>query len=233
MRLSGRARLQEEDPFTGEWAALVPTHLIAQYSRFQVDLNRPRDNAVYLSPADAWGLEVWKEPPSQQVIEKSLAEYDSYYAELNSLCLEKQKAYGAFAVLDLHSYNHRREGPSGPEADPGENPEVNIGTGTMNRDLWGPLVERFMDELGGYSFLGRHLDVRENVEFVGRQFPKWVHTHYPESGCAIAVEFKKFFMDEWTGTLDIQAHEEIKRALASTLPGVEEELKKVIAVHKQ
>lgn len=228
MNLSDLARLQEEDPFTGEWAALVPTHLIAQHSRFEVDLNRPRDNAVYLRPEDAWGLQVWKTTPSQRIIEQSLSDYDDYYAVLDSLCREKEQAYANFAVLDLHSYNHRREGPDEPEADPAGNPEVNIGTGTMDRDRWGNLVDRFMDELSCYNFLGRRLDVRENVKFVGRQFPKWVHTHYPNSGCAIAIEFKKFFMNEWTGTLDMQANEEIKRALASTLPGIEEELQKVI-----
>ena len=132
-------------------------------------------------------------------------------------------------VLDLHSYNYRREGPEGPEADPSGNPEVNIGTGTMNRDRWGGLVDRLIMELRSFDFLGRRLDVRENVKFVGRQFPKWVHTHYPESGCAIAIEFKKFFMDEWSGKLDLDAHDAIRRALASTLPGLEEELKKVCA----
>ena len=29
-------------------------------SRFEADLNRPRDRAVYLTPADAWGHQVWR-----------------------------------------------------------------------------------------------------------------------------------------------------------------------------
>ncbi len=227
MALDEAARLQEEDPYTGEWAALLPTYLIAQHSRFEVDLNRPRENAVYLKPEDAWGLEVWKTPPPEHIIQETLANYDAYYATLNNLCLAKQQAYGAFAVLDLHSYNHRRDGPDGPVADPTGNPEVNIGTGTMDRNRWGNLVDRFMEELSSYDFLGRRLDVRENVKFVGRQFPKLVHTQFPESGCAIAIEFKKFFMDEWTGELDRQKHAAIRSALASTLPGLEEELNKV------
>jgi hypothetical protein len=88
-----------------------------------------------------------------------------------------------------------------------------------------------VSELRSFDFLGRRLDVRENVKFVGRQFPKWVHTNYPDSGCAIAIEFKKFFMDEWTGKLDMDAHNAIRHALASTLSGLEEELEKVRAQH--
>ena len=200
MALDADSRLREEDPFTGDWAKMVPTSLVAEYSRFQVDLNRPRESAVYLTPDDAWGLQVWSQSPSADLIERSLAEYDAYYTALEGLCREKQEKYGAFVVLDLHSYNYRRNGPQGPVADPAGNPEVNIGTGTMNRERWGGLVDRFMIELQNFDFLGRRLDVRENVKFVGRQFPKWVHTNYPESGCAIAIELKKFFMDEWTGS---------------------------------
>ena len=29
-----------------------------------------------------------------------------------------------------------------------------------------------------------------------------VHDRHPRQGCAIAFEFKKFFMDEWTGVPD-------------------------------
>jgi hypothetical protein len=231
MALDAASRRREEDPFTGEWADVAPTCLVAQHSRFEVDLNRPRENAVYLTTNDAWGLQVWKLPPPAYIIEKSLAEYDAYYTVLERLCREKQKEYGAFVVLDLHSYNHQRDGPEGPEADPSGNPEVNIGTGTMNRDCWGGLVDRFAIELRSFDFLSRRLDVRENVKFVGRQFPKWVHTNYPDSGCAIAIEFKKFFMDEWTGKLDMDAHNAIRHALASTLSGLEEELEKVRAQH--
>ena len=225
--LDAGSRLREEDPFTGEWAAVAPSSMIALHSRFEVDLNRPRDTAVYLLPDDAWGLEVWKVPPPASIIEASLTQYDRYYAALEKLCRDKREQHRAFVVLDLHSYNHRRDGPDGPAADPEHNPEVNIGTGTMDRDRWGALVDRFIADLRTFDFLGRRLDVRENVQFVGRQFPKWVHTTFPETGCAIAIEVKKFFMDEWTCVLDPAAHHAIQRALASTFPGLQEELRKV------
>ena len=48
--LSEEERLREEDPFTGRWTSVAPTRMIALHSRFEVDLNRPRDKAVYLRP---------------------------------------------------------------------------------------------------------------------------------------------------------------------------------------
>jgi N-formylglutamate deformylase len=38
------------------------------------------------------------------------------------------------------------------------------------------------------------------------------------------VEFKKFFMDEWTGELNVKHHQAIRNALGSTLPGLLESL---------
>ena len=32
----------------------------ARRSRFEVDLNRPREEAVYRVPEDCWGLDVWR-----------------------------------------------------------------------------------------------------------------------------------------------------------------------------
>ena len=55
LALSEAERLREEDPFTGIWTDIAKTRIIANFSRFQVDLNRPREGAVYTKPEDAWG----------------------------------------------------------------------------------------------------------------------------------------------------------------------------------
>jgi len=39
-----------------------------------------------------------------------------------------------------------------------------IGTGTLDRDRWGHLVDRFMDDLSHQQVAGHDLDVRENIE---------------------------------------------------------------------
>ena len=126
--LEKAARLQEEDPYTDEWAAVFPTRVLMQRSRFEVDLNRPREEAVYLTPDDAWGLNIWKHPLSDDQIARSLVVYDEFYETTRQVFVTKAKKHGLFVAFDLHSYNHRRGGADGPEADPVKNPEVNVGT---------------------------------------------------------------------------------------------------------
>ena len=234
MALNELERLREEDPFTAQWSQIAETRIIGLHSRFEVDLNRPRQKAIYLEPEDAWGLQVWKSKPPQELVMQSQLQYDAFYAAIHRLFSELRRDFGHFVVFDLHTYNHRREGPRGPAADPALNPEVNIGTGSLDRKRWAPIVDRFMVDFRAFDFLGRHLDVRENVRFQGGHFSRWTHENFPDSACVLAIEFKKFFMDEWTGELDpaqLQFNA-ISRALQSTIPGVLEELKNCDAIRQ-
>ncbi|HUH33788.1 MAG TPA: N-formylglutamate amidohydrolase, partial [Daejeonella sp.] len=101
-------------------------------------------------------------------------------------------------VLDIHSYNHRRDSRD-LEADPAENPEVNLGTKNMDRRLWDPVVSTLIERFGSFDYNGRKLDVRENIKFKGGYFGQWLYERYGKSICPVSIEFKKFFMDEWTG----------------------------------
>jgi len=225
--LSESDRLREEDPRTGDWTSVAPTRLTALHSRFEVDFNRPREKAFYLRPEDAWGLNVWKSPPPRQCVEQSLAVHDAFHQEVHGLLQRMVGRYHRVVVLDLHTYNHRRAGPTAPAADAHDNPEVNIGTGTMDRKRWAPIVDRFIVDLRNFDYRGRVLDVRENVKFRGGYFPQWIHQAFPESVCVLSVEFKKFFMDEWTGQADEAQVTTIERALKSTVWGLHEELVKM------
>ncbi|WP_420454261.1 N-formylglutamate amidohydrolase [Rubrivirga sp.] len=215
-------RLREEDPFTGRLTDVAPTRVVGRRSRFEVDLNRPRDRAVYRTPDDAWGLTVWDGDLPDDVAARSLDVYDAFYEAVRKLMLLKIREYGSVVVYDLHSYNHRREGPDGPIADPEANPEVNVGTGTLDRRRWGGLVDGFMADLReGAAQAGLDdLDVRENVKFQGGHFSQWVHETFGNAACVIAVEFKKTFMDEWSGQVDEAHLGQLREALAHTVPGV-------------
>ena len=217
-------RLREEDPYTGAWTVVGHTRIVGTHSRFQVDLNRPRDKAVYRRPDDAWGIRVWHDEPPDAHVERALAEYDAFYEGAQVVFTGLARTHRRFVVFDLHTYNHRRQGPDGEPAPAEGNPEVNIGTGTMDRTRWAPLVDRFIRDLGSFDAGGRRLDVRENIKFQGGQFSRWIHERFPTTGCSLAIEFKKFFMDEWTGQLQDGEHERILAALRATVPGVLEEL---------
>ena len=60
LALSEDERLREEDPFTAEWTQVAETRIVGTHSRFEVDLNRPREGAVYERPDDyrAWVVAV-------------------------------------------------------------------------------------------------------------------------------------------------------------------------------
>jgi N-formylglutamate amidohydrolase len=222
LKLSDAERLYEEDPYTGAWTSIAPTRIIARRSRFELDLNRPPEKSVYLVPADAWGLEVWKCAPSEPMLAETLRTYHDFYAHLRLLLERLVARHGRVVVFDLHSYNYLREGNTA--AEPELNPEVNLGTRSMQRTYWSPVVERWLGEMRGYNYLGRHLDVRENVKFFGGHLPGWIHENFPERVCALAIEVKKFFMNERTGELDRRQHDAIHDALRLAAAGVRQVL---------
>jgi hypothetical protein len=110
-------------------------------------------------------------------------------------------------------------------ADSEGNPQVNIGTGTMDCQRWAHIVDTFINALRSFHFPGGQLDVRENVKFIGGNWPRWIHETFPDTGVAIAIEFKKFFMDEWTGQPDKGCLDAIGEALRFTAQAVLEAVK--------
>jgi len=223
MALPGSDRLREEDPFTDYVIRDLSNRIIFHRSRFEVDLNRPREAAVYLSRAQAWGMDIWKEKPPPATVEQSLDVHDAYYAMLRQVLRDIEERHGSFVVLDIHSYNHRRDGPDAPPALLETAPDINIGTFSMDRERWAHVVDPFMEALRQFDFRGRRMDVRENIAFQGKgEQTRFIHKNFPKTGCAIAVEFKKFFMDEWTCVPDREALVAMRTMIRSTLPVLED-----------
>lgn len=219
--LDAADRLREEDPFTGLLAPAHAPSIVAARSRFEVDLNRPREAAVYREPADAWGLDVWRSTPAARDLDTALAAYDAFYDAVGELLEAVVAEHGRAVVIDLHSYNHRRQGPEGPVADEVANPEVNLGTSTLG-PAWQPVTSAFLSAMHSAGF-----DARADVKFKGGHFPRWVNERFAGRCGALAVEFKKTFMDEWTGEADPVAVGRIRTALASAVPALQAALAEV------
>ncbi|HZK04888.1 MAG TPA: N-formylglutamate amidohydrolase [Actinomycetaceae bacterium] len=232
MILPEDVRFREEDPHTDRIIAGMASRVVVNMSRFEVDLNRSREDAVYRSPEEAWGLAIWRDGHlDDAAARESLSRYDDFYAALAAR-LDDVAARGPFVIFDVHSYNHRRDGASADPAPFAENPEVNLGTGSLDRERFGGVVEAFIDSLTGQDVSGTdphtgRLDVRENVKFVGRGLAEWTHMRYPDRGIVLALEFKKTFMDEWTGETDDVRIDDLARALALTVPDVESALRRL------
>jgi len=217
--LTEQERLREEDPFTDIWTHITDNRIVGLRSRFEVDLNRPREMAVYRTPEEAWGLNVWSVPLKVEEIVDSLDLHDAFYADVARLMDRLLEKHPHVVVYDFHSYNHQRSGP-GLLDDPQKNPEINLGTGNMDRRAWAPVVDALIDSLRGPRNGIAAPDVRENVKFKGGYFSRWLYARYGARVCPIAIEMKKVFMDEWTGRPDHDAIDQITELFARTVEPV-------------
>jgi len=215
--LGSEDRRREEDPHTERLLPDDATRVVVGRSRFEVDLNRPRDAAIYRTPEDAWGLTVWKAPLPLAVVQDSLAIYDRFYAELDHLLRSQVRRHGRVLLLDMHSYNYRRRGLHAPAQPPAQNPEINLGTGPLG-GRWPAVAERFVDTLSKMPFLGGHLDVRENVRFKGGHLCRHVVRRFDGRVCPLAVEVKKIFMDEWSEQVYTERLAALKTAFTRLMP---------------
>lgn len=224
--LEEHERFREEDPYTATFADLPTSQVVVHSSRFMVDLNRPIEKCLYLKPEDAWGLNVWKSPLPESLTATVHTVYNQFYKDIKNLIEETINEFGYFFILDIHSYNHRRDHPN-QSADRDLNPEVNLGT-AYNAEKWHSSIDKVKMYLAGCSINGEFLDVRENVKFKGGGFAQWLTKEYGDKGGIISIEFKKTFMDEWTGYADISHILDLQNALKGTLPLLLSELNSTV-----
>jgi N-formylglutamate amidohydrolase len=229
--LSEHERFREEDPYSADIAKLPITQVVVHTSRFMIDLNRPKDKAIYKKKEEAWGLEVWKEQFPEELESTLMRYYNQFYEDVENLIKEKIKTYGYFLILDVHSYNHRRESPA-KSSPASENPEINLGT-FYNHPKWQPICKKFLGYLSACKIKDEFPDVRENIIFKGGGFTQWVSKNHGHKGCVISIEFKKTFMDEWTGKADIQHISHLNGALKGTIPLLTYELAEMHQMEKQ
>jgi hypothetical protein len=214
-------RRRDEDALTGVLATAGDVRLRVRNSRFEVDLNRPRDKALSTDPADTWGLQVWRGPLPPHEIATSLVAYDRFYAMIRGLLDALLARWGCLLLIDIHSYNHRRDGPNAPPADQAGNPDIELGVTTLDKERWGSVVKRFAEALRNSHVAGRSPDVRENIRYpTGGHFPEWVYATYGDRICTISPEFKKIYMDEWTARADTAVLEDFRNGLERAVDAV-------------
>jgi N-formylglutamate amidohydrolase len=220
--LEEHERFREEDPYSANIADLPVTQVVVHSSRFMIDLNRPKDKAIYKKEEQAWGLKVWKNEFPEELESKLMNYYDQFYEEFDKLIKEKIEYYGYFLVLDIHTYNHRRESPK-QRSPSSKNPEINLGT-FFNHPKWQAISNKLLGYLSACKINDEYPDVRENIVFKGGGFTQWVNKNYGDKGFVISIEFKKTFMDEWTGRADIGHLMDLNKALRGAIPMLNYEL---------
>ena len=120
----------EEDPETKEMVKSNPIVIAGCDSRFEYDLNRAPETAIY---EDAWGKKLWKNPlPKNQKI-KSLQKHTNFYKVVHALIAKLEEKFGVCIVYDMHSYNWKRWTR--------EVPTWNLGTGNVDNNRFGNEIE--------------------------------------------------------------------------------------------
>ena len=120
----------EEDPETKEMVKSHPIVIAGCDSRFEYDLNRAPETAIYV---DAWGKQLWKNPLPQSQKSKSLDKHANFYKVVHALIGKIEEKFGVCIVYDMHSYNWKRWER--------EVPTWNLGTGNVDNIRFGKEIE--------------------------------------------------------------------------------------------
>src|SRR3546814_4536243 len=62
-------------------------------------------------------------PPGHGLVKRSLAIHRAFYRMMGGMLDEIEREHGRFVLLDIHSYNYRRDGPDGDPAPQDEAPD--------------------------------------------------------------------------------------------------------------
>jgi N-formylglutamate deformylase len=228
LAISQQDQRREEDPLTGIWSTVGDDAFRCYNSRFQLDLNRARDTAVYRRPEDSWGLKVWRELPPEEMIERSLDAHDDFYAMMADWIEALIDRCGKVLVLDIHSYNHRRDGAEAEPAPQEENPDIDLGVTTLDQERFGPVLEALQAELEAKPAGDRELDVRRNVRYPdGGHWPEWIFANYGDDVATVTLEYKKFYMNEWSGDAHLPVVEDLRAGLDRAAGAAREALERL------
>ena len=120
----------EEDPATKEMVQTHPIVIAGMDSRFEYDLNRSPETAVY---DDAWGKQLWKNELPQEKKLKSLQKHEDFYKVVHALISKLEEKFGVCIVYDMHSYNWKRWDR--------EVSTWNLGTSNVDNNRFGKEIE--------------------------------------------------------------------------------------------
>jgi N-formylglutamate amidohydrolase len=197
--ISEADQFREEDPYMQEFIRDFPLQIIARDSRFEYDLNRDPGDAVYPYGQPKFGMDMWKRKLREEELRPGMDKHSEFY-ELMDMVVRYMLGRNRVAlVFDMHSYCFQREEKIDWFRDP--RPEINLGSKAVNRERFGKLIDFFLEKLSGQS-IGEHpVRVAENAIFPGGYLSRRLSRKWPDEVLVLALEYKKIFMDEWSGEI--------------------------------
>src|SRR5262249_29499494 len=101
MAMEDVERRVEEGPGTDEFVANYPIQMIALDSRYEYDIDRPREESVYLKPFQSWGKKVWRTPPTKDELNICFQKYDEFHELFDYLVGEFVTMFERVLCLDF------------------------------------------------------------------------------------------------------------------------------------
>lgn len=176
----------EEDPATKQMVQTHPIVIAGCDSRFEYDLNRPPESAIY---EDAWGKQLWRNPLSEEMKQKSLQKHHNFYQVTHALISKLEELFGICVVYDMHSYNWKRWDR--------EVPTWNLGVSNIDMNRFGNAVEEWQLALGTMKLPNGIVSTSKiNDTFQGNgYFLKYITQNFKNT-LVLATEAKKVYCDE-------------------------------------
>ncbi len=200
LALPAKARYYEEDPETHRFIGPLLHCLTPNQSRYELDLNRPPDTTIYSEPSLAWGQQVWEAPLDQFEREFSLEKWYEFHTMMDCAVEHAIDRHGYAIVLDFHSYNYQRKGPTDWRTD--DKPVINLGTRHLQVDpARRQIVDDFMADLRQHTVQGEAAMIQENGVFYGGYLNRRLSHLFGPRVITLSVEYKKVYMDENTGEI--------------------------------
>jgi len=180
-------RWYEEDPETKNMVITHPIVIAGMDSRFEYDLNRAPDNAIY---EDAWGKRLWETPLPEEQKQKSLAKHSAFYKVVKALIAKIESKFGVCVVYDMHSYNWKRWDR--------EVPTWNLGTANVDNQRFAIDIMEWSKSLGELQLPnGIKSTSKVNDTFKGNgYFLKFISQNF-QNTLVLATEIAKVYCDEY------------------------------------
>lgn len=183
---SAYERWYEEDPCTKEMVQSHPIVIAGCDSRFEYDLNRPPETAIY---EDAWGKKLWEKPLSKEMYAESIKKHHNFYKVVHALLSKIEEKFGVCVVYDMHSYNWKRWDR--------EVPTWNLGTKNIDNDRFSNQIESWRKTLEKTHFPHSiPSSAKINDTFFGNgYFLKYITANFKNT-LVLATEIAKVYCDE-------------------------------------
>ncbi|QMU65571.1 MAG: hypothetical protein GKR88_15625 [Flavobacteriaceae bacterium] len=200
-------RWYEEDPATKEMIKTHPIVISGMDSRFEYDLNRAPENAIY---EDAWGKQLWYTPLSNKMKEKSLAKHIRFYEVVHTLISKIEHIFGVCVVYDMHSYNWKRWNR--------EVPVWNLGTANVDKHRFEEDIESWCIILGKMHLPNTiKSTARINDTFQGNgYFLRYIGKSFNNT-LVLATEIAKIYCDELAQILYPEVIDVVEKYLKTEL----------------